>query len=550
MARADFAWLNDVSRRFLAQDYLLPGQTPESRIAQIADEFARRSGDRQRADAFYQYMSRGWYSLSSPVWSNYGLTRGLPISCFGSYVEDDMRSILRTHAEIGMMSKLGGGTSVYLSPLRPRGAPIRDNGHSSGSVHFALLFDTAIRVISQGSSRRGECAAYWDVTHPDVPEALTIRTPQSDIQKLSYGLCLPDEWMHGLIRGDRAKRELWARILRARVQTGYPYLIWTDTANRAAPPEYARAGLRIHHSNLCSEIMLSDGPDESFVCCLSSLNMLYYDEWKDTDAVAVLVDFLDTVLDDFLDKARGEFGLERAVRFAERQRALGIGQLGWHSYLQARRVPFDSPAATGLAVQTSRTIREQALAASRYLAARRGEPYYLTGSGRRHMTLTAIAPTQSSSTILGQVSEGIEPLIANVAVKDKQKLKYTHVNPQLLELLRSRRQDTPDVLDSILKADGSVAHLDFLSEHEKAVFRTVRELSPLAVVRQAAARQPYVCQAQSLNLFVDPGSDPKAVNELYLTAWRSGLKSVYYQKNVSAARELARDLTACGACQA
>lgn len=553
-SRPAFAWMNDVSRQFLAADYLLDGQTGESRVGYIADAFGRRLKRPDLAAKFYDYMGRGWYSLASPVWSNYGLTRGLPISCFGTFVEDDTRSILRAHVEVGMMSKHGGGTSLWLNPVRPRGSEIKDNGHSCGSVHFAGLFDKEINVISQGSSRRGECAVYWDIMHPDVPEALeAIRNPTASdktaLKKLSFGLVVTDEFMKGLIAGDTAKRERWLLVTKARMKGGYPYLIFIDNARRAMPKEYAELGLTINHSNLCTEIFLANSPQESFVCCLSSMNMLRFDEWMDTDAVEVLVYFLDSVMSEFIEKATGEYGYDRAVRFAENQRALGLGQIGWHSYLYSRMIPFDSLMANGLAAQTSLRIKQQAFAASAKMAAEYGEPKYLVGKGRRHMTLTAIAPTQSSSSILGQVSEGIECQIANFMVKDKQKVKYTHKNPFLLELLAAKGQDTPDVIQSIFAKAGSVQHLDFLSDSEKAVFRTALEISPMALVRQAAARQPHVCQGQSLNLLIDPETSLKDVNKVYVAAWELGLKSLYYQKNESAAQKLTGDLMACTACE-
>lgn len=547
--RPPFAWMNETSRQFLAKDYLLNGQSGEERVAYIADAFGRRLERPDLADKFYDYMGRGWYSLASPVWSNYGLSRALPISCFGTCIDDNIESILRAHTEIGMMSKHGGGTSVYMSRLRPRGSVITDNGHSAGSVNFALMFDTAIRVISQGSARRGEAAAYWDIDHPDVPEALTIRHPESEIQKLSYGLCISNAWMRSLVAGDPQKRELWAKVVKARMKTGYPYLIFIDNANDAAPEEYKDLQLDIRQSNLCTEIFLHNSSTESFVCCLSSVNMLRYDEWKDTDAVAVLVYFLDTVMSEFIEKARDMNGFERAVRFAERQRALGLGQIGWHSYLMSRMVPYDSLEANGLAAQTSKRIKEHAFAASAKMAAELGEPHYLKGRGRRHMTLTAIAPTQSSSAILEQVSEGIECMIANFAIKDKQKVKYTYRNPFLLEVLDKKGRNTKDVVDSIFANKGSVQHLDFLDEREKAAFKTLREISPMAVVRQAAARQPYVCQGQSLNLLIDPEADLREVNRVYVAAWELGLKSLYYQKNVSAAQEFVQNLTNCAACE-
>jgi len=549
--RPAFAWMNDVSRQFLAKDYLLNGQSGEARVGVIAEAMGRRLKRPDLAAKLYDYASRGWYSFSSPVWSNYGLGRGFPISCFGTYVEDDTRSILRAHVEVGMMSKHGGGTSVYLDPLRGRGSEITDNGHTAGSVNLAKIYDCEIRVISQGSSRRGECAAYWKITHPDILEVLTIRTQAAgpDLQKLSYGLVVEDWWIKDMIAGDLPKRELWAKVTQTRMKTGYPYLIFIDNANRQAPDVYRELGMRVNRSNLCTEIFLPDSETESFVCCLSSMNDLYYDEWADTDAVEVMVYFLDTVMSEFIDKARGEYGYDRAVRFAERHRALGLGQLGWHSHLQSKMIPFDSLEANGLAATVSKRIQQEALTASMKMAAEYGEPELLKGYGRRHTTLTAIAPTQSSSAIVGQMSEGIEAQIANFCVKDKQKVKYTYQNPFLLRLLAEKGQDTRAVIDSIFANQGSVRHLDCLSPQEKAVFKTLREISPMAVVQQAAARQPYVCQGQSLNLLIDPAADVKQVNKVYLAAWELGLKSLYYQKNVSAAQELVHDLTACVACE-
>lgn len=549
--RADFAWMNDVSRQFLAKDYLLNGQSGEARVGVVAEKFGRRLKRPDLAEKLYNYAARGWYSFSSPVWSNYGLPRGFPISCFGTYVEDDTRSILRAHVEVGMMSKHGGGTSVYLDPLRGRGSEIADNGHTAGSVNLSKMYDCEIRVISQGSSRRGECAAYWKITHPDVPEALTIRTPAggADLQKLSYGLVVEDWWIKDMIAGDRAKRELWAKVAEARMKSGYPYLIFIDNANRQAPDVYRELGMRINRSNLCTEIFLPDSPTESFVCCLSSMNDLYFEEWRNTDAVEVMVYFLDTVMSEFIDKARGEYGYDRAVRFAERHRALGLGQLGWHDHLQTKMIPYDGLEANALAAFVSKTIQRQAFDASAKMAAEYGEPELLQGRGRRHTTLTAIAPTQSSSAIVGQMAEGIEAMTANFCVKDKQKVKYTYRNPYLLRLLAEKGQDTPAVIDSVFDNQGSVQHLDCLSPREKAVFKTLREISPMAVVQQAAARQPYVCQGQSLNLLIDPAADVRQVNKVYLAAWELGLKSLYYQKNVSAARELVHDLTSCAACE-
>lgn len=895
--RPPYAWLNAPSRAYLSEDYLLKGTGPEARIEHIGHTAERINGIPGFANKFVDYMSRGWYSLASPIWSNFGLDRGLPISCFGSYVTDCMESILAAHAEIGMMSKFGGGTSLFMTNIRPRGSDISNNGKSHGSVHFAELFDLEIRIISQGSSRRGEAAAYWDIDHRDVMEALRIRTLGHPIQKLSYGLCVRDAWLEDMIAGDPEKRAVWAKVIETRKATGYPYLFFVDTANRNAPQVYKDLGMRINHSNLCvtgdhlvptshgllsvkelntevygakeraettdgkkgvsagrmqlikkgqsvTEIVLSNGmkhtvtsdhkvpvvtsmpgwrieyenvpaeelkrgmrvmiqtepgpvgpwhypglafeaglehnrkapereryevpndqntvtrrtlrsdrlstttasttgvtfsygfynnayqvyridsepgmreasafkpilpdtvrrgdretqyayldglmgtnnfwctadkgdvvtgfylsgrkyhlsevqvmlanlgiqssveprkgghvlcvessngivelatrtralgladevleldpgtlrlpnryavpdadtaeivsiehagyddvycwtvdseehhwvcggvvthncteislpntPDESFVCCVSSVNDLYYDEWKDTDAVEVMVQLLDAVISEFLTKARGVYGMDRAVRFAERHRALGIGQLGWHGYLQSKMIPFASMEAMRENVRIAKTIKEAAHAASAKMARTHGEPLYMKGRGMRHTTLTAIAPTKSSSFILGQSSAGIDPYVSNLTVKDLQKIKHTVFNPHLERLLDERGRNTPEVRDAIMKAGGSVLGLPFLNDHEKDVFRTYIEIEPAALVRQAAQRQPYVDQSQSLNLIIDPQVPAKEVNALYLDAWRTGVISLYYQDNVSAAQQLTQSLTACRACE-
>lgn len=546
-------WVTPYTRLYMQRGYLLPGVTVEERVRQIARHAEALTGIPGFAEKFTRYMAQGFYALATPVWANYGLERGLPISCYGTYVEDDTASILRAVAEVGMMSKQGGGTSVYLGALRPRGAPIRNNGESNGSYAFASLFDRVIEVFNQGSTRRGQCAAYLDVEHPDLEEWFKIQREGSEIQSLFWGVSIGDRWMEEMVAGDRAKREVWAKILKARFETGIPYLFFRDAANRNMPEVFKALGLKIHASNLCTEIMLPSSPEESFVCCLSSLNLLHYDEWKDTDAVETLVIFLDSVLDDFISKAEGIHHMERAVRFARRYRAIGLGVLGWHSYPQSEMIPLESMDAYYLNLEIFKTIRERAEEASRWLRKRHPEDE-LTHVGelkeRRNATLLAIPPTKSSSFILGQASPSIEPYTSNYHVKDLQKAKVPFKNPFLEALLRDKGKDEERVWRSILEHNGSVQHLDFLTEEEKAVFKTFSEISQLELVRQAAARQRYIDQGQSLNLVVHPEAPLKDVNQLYLEAWRSGLKSLYYQYNQSVAQAYSRDLLlGCRACE-
>lgn len=549
--RAPFAWLNDESRAFLANGYLLPGTTPEARLRQIAERAEQLlPGMHGFAEKFLDYLSRGWYSLASPVWANFGLNRGLPISCFGSYVPDSMAGILSAAAEVGMMSKYGGGTSAYFGDLRGRGSPIRDNGQSEGAVNFMRLFDTLIDVTKQGATRRGSFAAYLPIEHPDAREFLEIRGDGNPIQNLFFAVTVSDEWLESMVNGDRDKRELWARVLQQRSEVGLPYVLFTGNADRGAADVYRDRGLPIRSSNLCSEISLPVSEDESFVCCLSSMNLLHFDEWTGTDAVETLVYFLDAVMTDVIEKSEGIPYLERARRFATRHRALGLGVLGWHSYLQSRLVSLGSLTAAGLNRRVFKTVREAADSASRELARRYGEPELLAGYGRRNATLMAIAPTTSSSFILGQASQSIEPLKSNYYVRDLAKAVTTFRNPALAELLAEVDRDTPEVWRSILEHDGSVQHLDFLSSEEKSVFATFSEVSQLDLIVQAGQRQEFIDQGQSLNLMVHPATPTKDLNALHLEAWRRGLKSLYYQHSMNAAQEFNRELLTCSVCEA
>lgn len=545
---SDYRWLNEFSQSFLEKDYLLPGQTVDERVTIIADTAEKILNIPGYAKKFKEYFKKGWFSLSTPIWCNFGHRRGMPISCFGSYITDDLVSILDTHAEVGMMSKVGGGTSGFFGNLRHRGASIKDNGESFGAVHFMRLFDNLINIVSQGNTRRGNFAAYLPIEHPDIEEFLEIRKEGNVIQDLYTGVSVTDKFMEEMIEGDAQKRKVWARVIEARTNTGFPYIVFIDTANKNTVDVYKDKDMKITHSNLCSEIILANSETESFVCDLSSMNILYFDEWKDTDAVEVLTFLLDAVMTEFINKAEGVPHMQRAVKFARRHRALGIGWLGWHSYLQSKMIPFESMEAKLQNTIVAKTIQTQAWAASAKLAEIYGEPELLEGYGRRNTTLTAVAPTKSSAFILGQVSEGIEPHRTNYCIKDLQKGKFTIRNPQLQELLESKGQDTPDVWNSIAKNSGSVQHLDFLSEHEKEVFKTFIEIAPKEIIIQAAQRQKHIDQSQSLNLLIDPKVPVKDMNSLYIEAWKLGVKSLYYQISVNAAQQLTRFLN-CKSCE-
>jgi ribonucleoside-diphosphate reductase alpha chain len=544
-----YRWLTPLSQIFLDKDYLMPGETLDQRVDVIVARAEAILGIPGFGARFKENLQKGWYSLSTPIWTNFGNDRGLPISCFGSYVEDSLDSILETHTEIGVMTKHGGGTSLFIGNLRERGAKIRGNGESSGSVHFLGLYNAEIAIISQGSTRRGNLACYINIDHPDILDFLTIKSETSPLQNMFSGVGISDSWMELMMAGDIDKRTVWARVLESRFNIGLPYIMFTDNANNGAPDVYRDKGMKIVHSNLCTEIMLPNNADESFVCDLSSMNILHFDEWKDTDAVELLTFFLDAVMTEFIEKASKIKHMERAVRFAERHRAIGIGWLGWHSYLQSKLIPFESFEAKLHNSTVAKTIYTQAQTASAKLAEIFGEPEVLLGYGRRNTTVCAIAPTKSSAFIIGQVSEGIEPQLSNFYNKDLAKGKFMIKNPHLEVLLRGIDKDTPEVWDSILRERGSVQHLEFLTQREKDVFKTFREISPREIVDQAASRQRFIDQGQSLNLMIHPDTSIADLNTLYIHAWQMGIKSLYYQKSLNAAQELARDILSCTSCE-
>ena len=458
-----------------------------------------------------------------------------------------------------MMSKYGGGTSGYFGDVRGRGEPITNNGVSSGAVHFMKLFEQMTDTVSQGSARRGRFAPYLPIDHPDIDEFLEIGTEGNEIQNLNHGVTVSDEWLLGMIGGDADKRRTWAKLLQRRVEMGYPYIFFTDTVNNNKPEWYKN--YPITHSNLCSEIALPNNEEWSFVCNLSSMNALHFDEWKDTDAVETMIFFLDAVMDDFLEKLEtlrdseeredqdAFYFMRKAYKFALENRALGLGVLGWHSLLQSKMIAFESVEASLLNESLFKTIRDQAEEASQKLAEKYGEPKMLKGKGRRNTTLMAVAPTTSSAFILGQTSQSIEPIWSNNYVKDVSKAKVTVQNPYLKEVLKKYGKDEREVWIDIRNHDGSVQHLDFLTDHERDVFKTFSEINQFEVINQASVRQRYIDQGQSLNIMVNPKTSAKELNDLHLYAWENGIKTLYYQHSTNAAQKFYQT-SVCLACEA
>ena len=543
-------WLNEESQQILNRGYLLKGETTKTAIQRVANAAAKRLYKPELAEAFIEMIEKGWMSLSSPIWANMGTERGLPISCFNVHVPDNIEGITHKLGEVIMQTKIGGGTSGYFGELRERGSAVTDNGKSSGAVSFMKLFDTAMDTISQGGVRRGAFAAYLDIDHPDIKEFLEIKNIGNPIQNLFTGVSVPDYWMQDMIDGDFEKRTIWAKVIESRQQKGLPYIFFSDNVNRNKPQVYKDLNLKIKSSNLCSEIALPSSIDESFICCLSSMNLELYDEWKDTGAVRLAIFFLDAVLQEFIAKTEDNYYLKSANLFAKRHRALGLGVMGWHSYLQKNNISFESMEAKRLNSILFKDISDKAEKASAELATIYGEPELLKGYGRRNTTLMAIAPTTSSSAILGQASPGIEPFSSNYYKAGLAKGNFMRKNKYLKRLLAEKGIDNEDVWRSIMLNHGSVQHLSHLSEDEKAVFKTFKEISQLEIIQQASIRQKYIDQAQSLNLNIPSNLPVKDVNTLMIEAWKLGVKTLYYQRSQSVSKEFIANMVTCISCEA
>ena len=535
-----YYWLNENSRTFLSRGYIT--ETPEQRIKDIANKAEKYLKIEGFAKKFEDYMARGFYSLSTPVWINFGKDKGLPISCYGSNVDDTLDSILNASREIGMMSKYGGGTSIYLGNIRERGAKISTGGTADGPVHYARMYDTTVDVCKQSEARRGACAAWLPVEHNDILEFLDIGTEGNPIQNLQYGVTVTDAWIAEMKAGDPDKRKIWAKVIQRRNEFGFPYIMFKDNTNNNSP--YKELGLEITASNLCSEIQLPTDSFNSFVCCLGSINLLHWEELKDTDAIEVYTMFLNAVMDEFVKKSYNMPGMSRAHRFAEQHRALGLGVLGYHSLFQSKLIEFDSLQSKMLNAEIFRTLKEKSELASKYLHDELG--YRSIREGFANTTLIAIAPTKSSSFIHGQVSMGIEPIKSNYFIKDLAKSKTIFKNAHLEAELDKYGLNTPEVWESILKKDGSVQHLDFPT---KAVFKSFIEISPKELILQAAQRQKYIDQSQSLNLMIHPSVSAKDINTLYLYAHEEGVKTLYYQFSQSSAQSFARNILECSSCE-
>ncbi len=534
-------WMNEVSIATISKGYLLPNETPRKAYKRVADTAAMRLDRPDLASKFFRYMWKGWLNLASPVLSNTGTDRGLPISCFGIDTPDSIRGIGLTNAELMKLTSMGGGVGIGLNRVRGRGIKIGKDGigQSEGVVPWAKIYDSTIIATNQGAVRRGAASVNLDIEHVDIEEFLQIRRPKGDPNRQCLNLhqCVTvgDSFMKRLELREPEAMNLWIEILKSRVETGEPYLMFKDNVNNANPPAYVKNNLEVTMTNICSEITLFTDEDHSFICCLSSVNLAKYHEWKNSDLIETAVYFLDGILEEFLAKSNGKESLRRAYRSAKKGRAIGLGVLGWHTFLQNERVAFDSIAATSYTHQIFSKIRNEAEDASRKLANEYGEPVWCKGTGMRNTHLLAVAPTVSNSTISGGVSAGIEPVPANVYTFNSAKGTFIRKNGALESYLEDRGHNTEEVWDQIMKDRGSVVNLpeDIIPAEDKSIFLTFAEINQLKLVEQAAARQKYIDQTQSLNLAFDPTDSPKFINLVHQQAWKLGIKTLYYLRTDS-----------------
>ena len=542
-------WMTLEGFQTLSRGYLLEDESPRGMYRRLSKAAATILARPSLEDRFFDAFWNNWICPASPVCSNFGSSRGLPISCFSSTIPDSVDGIFKTVHETAMLSKHGGGMGHYWGEVRGRGETIKGNGESEGIVPWLKIEDTVISSVSQGGVRRGSSAQYLDVGHPDIDEFIDIRRQTGDESRrcrsvgFHHAVVFDDAFMQRVEDGDEEARRVWSKFLKTRWEMGEPYAMFGDNANNQAPQIYKDKDLRITTSNLCNEIYLYTDDEHTFVCCLSSMNLARYDEWKDTDAVQLAIWFLDAVMEDFIQQASEIEGFERSVRFARASRALGLGALGWHTLLQSKMIPFESFGAMQLNNEIWRHIRSEADQASRDLADAYGEPEWCEGYGVRNTHLLAVAPTLSNSIISGGVSEGVQPIVANVYANKTAKGTFLRRNAQLEALLESKGKNDDDTWRKINADRGSVKNLSFLSDEEKAVFMTAREINQFALVRQAAQRQKYIDQGQSLNLFFStPPEDADSetrnavaryVHDVHMEAWKTGLKGLYYMRTES-----------------
>ena len=530
----------EVYKKTIQGGYLLEDESPKQAYERVAKAVAKRLQRKEMEKVFFDYIWKGWLCLASPVLSNTGTDRGLPISCFGIDVADSIHDIGTKNLEMMLLAKHGGGVGIGINMIRPAGAKITGNGTSDGVVPFCKIYDSTILATNQGSVRRGAASVNINIEHDDFEEWLEIREPKGDVNRQSLNLhqcaVVGDKFMRRLAAGDNNARKKWGKLLQKRKATGEPYILFKGNTNKNNPKAYKDNGLKVHMTNICSEIVLHTDESHSFVCCLSSLNLAKYDEWKNTNIIYDSIWFLDGVLEEFIQKAKGKIGFGNSVRSAEKGRALGLGVLGWHTYLQEKQIPFEGLLSQFETRKTFSQIKIESERASMDLAEIYGEPLWCVGTGMRNTHLRAIAPTVSNSKLAGNISPGVEPWAANVFTEQSAKGTFIRKNPTLEKILEEKGINNRITWDKILIDGGSVQDLEMLNDEEKEVFKTFKEINQLELVNQAGLRQQYIDQSVSLNLAFPSTATPKWINKVHLDAWKKGVKTLYYVRTESVLR--------------
>ena len=539
---------SEVYKKTIQGGYLYNGETPREAYRRVAKTVAQRLQKPEMEETFFDYIWKGWLCLASPVLSNTGTERGLPISCFGIDVADSILDIGNKNLEMMLLAKHGGGVGIGINQIRPAGAKITGNGTSDGTVPFCKIYDSSILATNQGAVRRGAASVNLNIDHADFEDWLEIREPKGDVNRQSLNLhqcaVIGDKFMRKLRDGDKVARRRWSKLLQKRKATGEPYIMFKGNVNKQNPSAYKDNALKVFMTNICSEIVLHTDENHSFVCCLSSLNLAKYHEWKDSNLIYDSIWFLDGVLEEFIQKAKNRRGFENAVRSAEKGRALGLGVLGWHTYLQQKGIPFEGLLAQYETRRIFSQIKIESERASMALADTYGEPLWCVGSGFRNTHLRAIAPTVSNSKLAGNISPGIEPWAANVFTDQSAKGTFIRKNPTLVEVLKNHDLNTSEIWQQILEDGGSIQNVKALDkitlgDHDipiKEVFKTFKEINQLELVNQAGIRQQYIDQSVSLNLAFPSQAEPKFINKVHLEAHKKGIKTLYYMRTESVLR--------------
>ncbi len=565
-------WCKPDQRDFLSKGYIDKDETPEMRYKEICktiETYCLKMSNtiesieycKNISKRFEEYINKGWVSFATPVLINFGKKDNLPISCNKSILSDDLSDIYKGIHELGMLAKYGAGTSQNFSNIRSMGSEISSGGTSNSILDWIELYADMMSKTSQNRARRGFLTTYLSIDHEEIMSFLDIGThripkeKQRFFQTITTAVTIPVGWRQKLKDGDKEKRAVWAKLMKTRKEIGYPYIFDLENANENKPQVYKDKGMEIKTSNICIETSEYCDEEKTFACCLSSTNAYHFDDWENhPNFIFDMNLMLDCVIEEYIEKAKKLPGLKKAVKFAEEHRSIGLGILGFHSYLQRKNIVYGEIASYGINHRIFSKLKEKSDEASKWMALHWGEPLILKGYGLRNTTRLAQAPTKSTSYIMGgkelNLSEGIEPHKSNYTSKKLAKIQSEVKNYELVKLLESKDKNKKDVWDSILIHNGSVQHLEFLNDREKLIFRTFPEISQVDVIKLAAQRQKFIDQAQSINIMIHPDTPSNEINRLHMLAFDEGLKSLYYQYSINAAQEFNKNLLTCSSCEA